>query len=432
MANRKGVSHAVVGVAMGLLFALMSGTSPASAQNFKGKTVRIIVGYAAGGGYDRYARQLGRHMGKYLPGNPTTIVQNMPGAGSMTAANYIYNQAPKDGTVFGEFARSLPVLALAGKSRRVQFDPLKFTWIGTASSYKGEAYMLIVRKDTGIKSIQDLQQSKKTLYFAATSHGSDGTDVPIVLRSVLGLNIEPLLGYPGGNTLYLAVDRNETQGRMAGYASVKTAHPEWLAKDSPVRFLLQFGRETRLAEFADVPTAVELARNDDDRNLIELLQTPFFMARPFAGPPGLPADITKVLRTAFMKAHEDPQYKAEAKKLRLISSPADGAQVLKVVERLAKMSRSVYDRYSDILAHPKAKMRRVNWQVVDGTISKLGKKGRFEFMMNGKKQKARMTNGYTKLTVGGKKVKTKAVKVGMNCKIWYEGNNSYAGQMQCQ
>ena len=400
--------------------------------NFKGKTIRVIVGYAAGGGYDRYARQMARHIGKYLPGNPGTIVQNMPGAGSVTAANYLYNQAPKDGTEFGEFARSVPILALSGKSHRVHFDPLKFTWIGTASSYKGEAYLMVVRKDTGVKSVTDLRSIKKTLYFASTSQGSDGTDVPIILRSVLGLNIEPLLGYPGGNTLYLAVDRGEAQGRMTGYASIKTAHPEWLKKDSPINVVLQFGRTTRLPDFADVPTALELARTDSDRDLINLLQTPFFMARPFAGPPGIPADRAKILRTAFMQAHEDPDYKEEAKKLHLVSSPADGNQVLKVVERLAKIRKATYDRYSEMLAHPKSKIRQVKWQIVDGTVTKLGKKGRFEFDLNGKKQKARMTNGYTKVKVGGKKTKTKAVKVGMACKIWYEGNGSYAGQMDCK
>ncbi len=415
-----------------VLVATITSAAANASDTFKGKTVKIIVGYAAGGGYDRYARQVGRFIGKYLPGKPSVIVQNMPGAGSMTAANYLYNQAPKDGTVFGEFNRALPIVAFAGQSKRAHFDPLKFTWVGTSSSYKGETFLLVVRKDSGIKSISDLQETKKTIYLASTSAGSDGTDIPIVLRSVLGLNIEPLLGYPGGNTLYLAVDRGEAQGRMTGYSSVETAHPDWLKKDSPVRFVLQIGHDNRIAAFPNVPTAVELARNEADRNLIELIQAPFLMARPFAAPPGLSAETTKALRTAFMAAHEDPQYKAEAKKLHLITSPSDGAEVQKVVEQLAKIPRSVYDRDAAILAHPKAKIREVKWQIVDGTISKIAKKGRFEFEIDGKKQKSRMSNGYTKVMVGGKNAKTKAIKVGMACKIWYEGNNTYAGRLDCK
>ena len=193
------------------------------AADFSGKTIKVIIGYGAGGGYDRYGRQVARHIGKYLPGKPTVVAQNRPGAGSYKAANYIFYNAPKDGTEFGIFARSVPILALAGKSGQAKFDPRKFTWIGTSSSYKGESYVMVVPKDTGVKSINDLRNIDKPLNFAATSFGSDGTDVPIVLRELLGLNIQPLRGYPGGNTLYLAVERNEAQGRMTGYASMKTA-----------------------------------------------------------------------------------------------------------------------------------------------------------------------------------------------------------------
>ena len=420
-------------IAVGALTAASAVSTGAQAQEmFSGKTVRVVIGYAAGGGYDRYGRQVARHIGKYLPGKPSVVATNMPGAGSINSVNYLYNQAPKDGTEFGIFARAAPVLAFAGKAKQVRYDPLKLTWIGTSSSYRGEAYLMAVRKDSGIMSISDMQRSKKVINFAATSFGSDGTDVPIVLREVLGINAQVLRGYPGGNTLYLAVDRGEAEARMVGYASVKTARPGWLEKDSPVRFVLQFATQTRLPEFPDVPTAQEIARNQADKDLIALLEAPFILARPFAGPPDIPADRTKALRAAFMKAHEDPTYQAEAKKLRLLTSPLDGAEVQNLVERLGKMPRELYDRYASILANPKSEVRKVQWQIVDGKISKIGKKGRFEFEAGGKSEKARMSNGYTKLTVNGKKAKVKAIKAGMACKIWYEGSGSFAGQMECK
>ena len=412
--------------------ALAFSPNPSGAEaSFEGKTVKVMIGYAAGGGYDTYGRALARHIGRHLPGKPTVITQNMPGAGSIALVNYLYNQGAKDGTEFGIFARSAPILALAGESKTPRFDPLKLTWLGTSSSYKGEAYMMMIRKDTGVKSVTDLRSLKTPLNFASTSFGSDGTDVPIVLREVLGLNIVPLRGYPGGNTLYLAVDRGEAQGRMTGFASMSTAHREWLAKDSPVVPVLQFATETRLPQFPNVPTAMEIATKQEDKDLITMLETPFFMARPFAAPPGLSADTTKTLRTAFMKTHEDPVYLKDAKKLRLSISAADGEKVQKIVERLAKMPKALYARYAEILKDPKSPIRQVKWQIVSGKITKLAKKGRFEFDLDGKKAKSRMTNGYTKVTVNGKKAKTKSIKEGMTCKIWWEGQGTYAGKIEC-
>ncbi|MFM2129732.1 MAG: hypothetical protein RL477_1278 [Pseudomonadota bacterium] len=403
-----------------------------AAELFEGKTVKVLIGYAAGGGYDTYGRFVARHIGKQLPGKPNVITQNMPGAGSIAVVNYIYGQGARDGTEFATFTRSAPILALAGESKQARFDPLKLTWVGTSSSYKGEAYMMMVRKDTGVRTINDLRALKKELRFAATSFGSDGTDVPIVLREVLGLNIVPLRGYPGGNSLYLAVDRGEAQGRMTGFASMQTAHPEWLKPDAIVRPILQFATRTRLPEFPDVPTAREVAGKSSNLDLIEMLEAPFYMARPFAAPPGLSAETTKVLRAAFMKAHQDPAAVKEAEKQRLELSPSDGAEVHKVIERLAGVPKELYKRYNDILRNPKSPIREVKWQIVDGRISKLAKKGRFEIEADGKTHKSRVSSGYTKLTVKGKEAPASSLKEGMACKLWYEGEETDAGQVECK
>jgi tripartite-type tricarboxylate transporter receptor subunit TctC len=424
---------ASISVVAAIGFTAFSVTSTNAQEIFKGKTIRVLIGYGAGGGYDRYGRQVARHIGKHLPGKPDVVAVNMPGAGGFKLINYLYNVAPKDGTNFGIFARSAPLLAFAGGAKKVRFDPLKMSWIGTSSSYEGEAYMLAVRKDTGMKTFRDLQQTGKELNFAATDSGTDGHDVPLVLRNVFNINAQVVRGYPGGNTLYLAVDRGEMDARMVGIASVKTARPGWLKKDGPVTFMMQFATKKRLPEFPDVPTVQELVTNEEDRALITLLETPFFMARPFAGPPGIPADRVKILRTAFMAAHADPRYIEEAKRLRLLHSAKDGAEVEKLVENLARMPKKLFARYVSILANPNSKLRKVNWIKVSGVVTKTGKRGRFSFKIDGKGKahKARMRGRYTKVKVGGKKAKSKAVMVGMNCNIWWEGPKSTPGRVEC-
>jgi len=421
------------GISAVAAFGLVAASAPVTSAEeiFEGKTIRVLIGFGAGGGYDAYGRHLARHIGKHLPGKPSVVPVNMPGAGSMKLVNYLYNVAPKDGTHFGIFARGVPLFALGGGSSQVRFDPLKLTWIGTSSSYAGEAYMMAVRKETGLSSFADLQRTRKELNFASTGPGSDGHDVPLVLRSVFNINTQVVRGYPGGNTLYLAVDRGEMDARMVGFASVKTSRPGWLKKDSPVNFLMQFATAKRLPEFPNVPTAQELVTNDEDRRMITLLEAPFYMARPFAGPPDIPADRVKILRTAFLAAHEDPAYKKEAERLRLLVSPAGGEEVEKLVQQVAKTPKNLFARYAAILANPKSKLREVKWMKVSGVVTKTGKKGRFSFKADGKEEKARMRGSYTKVKVGGSDAKAGAVKVGMNCNIWWEGPGSTPGRVEC-
>lgn len=412
-----------------------SAAPPAQADDmFKGKTVRLLIGYGAGGGYDQYGRHVARHIGKHMPGNPSVVPANMPGAGGLTLLNYMYNVAPKDGTEFGTFGRAAPLIAFTGDSKQVRYDPLKMTWIGTSSSYAGEAYLLAVRKETGIKTFRDLQASKRRLNFAATGAGTDGHDVPLALRSVFNINAQVVRGYPGGNTLYLALDRGEMDARMVGYASVKTARPDWLKPDGPVNYLLQFATEKRIPEFPDVPTAQELVSNEDDRGLITLMETPFYLARPFAGPPDIPPDRVKALRTAFMATHEDPAYKDEAVRLRLTISPKDGAEVQKMIERIGKMPKRSFERYAALLTNPNSTLRQVNWINISGSVVKTGKGGRFSLKVADKDEPhaVRMLEDYTEVKVGGKEAEISDVKTDMTCDIWWEGPNSTPGRVECK
>ena len=326
----------------------------AVADFYRGKVVNLVVGYGSGGGYDVYARLIATHLGRYIPGNPTVIVQNMPGAGSLRSVNYLYNTAPKDGTVFGIFARDMPLLGIIGDNANVRFDPRKFTWLGSSSSYANDAYLLITRKDASVKSIEDARRAGgPTLVLGGTAEGATGNDISTVLRDALGLKIKLIVGYPDSNALFLAADRKETDGRFVGLSAVSSSHPQWLRPDSGMQVLLQFARVTRHPQFSDVPTARELALDDRARALIELTELPYRLSRPFAAPPGVPQDRAQALETAFMAVHKDAQYLDEASRLKVDVSPIDGKEVLTAINGIAGAPRELLDYVKKLLSENK-------------------------------------------------------------------------------
>jgi tripartite-type tricarboxylate transporter receptor subunit TctC len=311
---------------------------------YRGKQVNVIVGYGTGGGYDIYARLLARHLGKHVPGNPNVIVQNMPGAGSLRAANHLYNVAAKDGTVIGMFARNMPLLGLLGVNPNVQFDARKFTWLGSSSSFANDAYILVVRSDAPVKSIDDARRADgPPLVLGGTAEGATGGDVPVILRDTIGLNVRQVLGYPDSNAIFLAIERGEVNGRTVDLSSVKAVKPDWLKPNSGFRILVQFARATRHPDFSDVPTARELARDAKARAVIELTEVPYTLSRPFAAPPGVPADRAKALQAAFLATHADPHYREEAAKLNVDVSPVGGEEVLRAIESIAAAPPELLD-----------------------------------------------------------------------------------------
>jgi tripartite-type tricarboxylate transporter receptor subunit TctC len=323
------------------------------ADFYRGRQVDLIVGNGPGGGYDVYARLLARHIGKYIPGNPNVVVQNMPGAGGLRAANYIYSVAPKDGTAFGLFARDMALVAILGGNPNVQFDPWKFTWLGSSSSYGNDAYLLMLRKDTAVKTIDDARRpGGPTMVLGGTAEGATGNDVPMILRDALGLRIKLVTGYRDSGVLFMAVDGKEVDGRTVGLSSVRSAHPQWLGPDSDMHALLQFARATRHPDFPDVPTARELAPDERSRALIELAELPYYLSRPFAAPPDLPPDRAKALEAAFLAAHRDPQYLEEADKLKVEVSPIGGEDVLHAIQRMAGTPADLREAIKKLLAQP--------------------------------------------------------------------------------
>jgi tripartite-type tricarboxylate transporter receptor subunit TctC len=325
------------------------------ADFYRGRQVSLIVGYGTGGGYDVYGRLMARHLGRHIPGQPNVVVQNMPGAGSLRAVNHLYTTAPKDGSTIATFGRDMPLIGIIGHNPNVRFEARKFTWLGSSSSYTNDAYMLLVRKDSAVASIADARrQGGAPLILGATGEGSTGNDIPILLRDALGLNIKLITGYPDGNAIVIAVERKELDGRLIGLSATQSTRPDWLRPESGMRVLLQFARRTRHPMLSDVPTARELALNERSRALIALAELPYQLSRPFAAPPGVPADRARALQAAFQAVHRDPLYLEDAMRLKIDVSPIGAEDVVRAIDEIAGAPPDLLDYMRKLLSEQKS------------------------------------------------------------------------------
>jgi tripartite-type tricarboxylate transporter receptor subunit TctC len=351
-ASRRGVMRLAIAALLSAVTADAVRAQAAVEAFYKGHQINLIVGYGPGGGYDLAARLLARHIGRFIPGNPTVVVQNMVGAGSLRAANYLFGAAPKDGTTFGVFGSDIPMIGLLGANSGAQFDARRFTWIGSSSSFGNDAYVLIVRADAMSPSIAAARRpGGAPIVLGGTGEGARDADVPKILRDALGLNIKQVLGYPDSPSIFLAVERGELDGRTFDLSAVKAARPQWLKPDSGFNVLLQFARATRHPDLPDIPTARELATEADARALIEFSEIPLLtMARPFAAPPDVPDARAKALQAAFLAVHRDARFLDEAEKLGIDISPVGADQMARGVERLAQAPPAVLDYLRRLLA----------------------------------------------------------------------------------
>lgn len=303
--------------------------SPNPVENFyRNRTVTILVGFTAGGGYDLYARTLARHIGRHIPGNPTVIVQNMPGAGSLVATNYLYNVAPRDGSMFAIFPNTLLIQALIG-APEVRFDPTRFGWIG---SMNADVYMCVARRDAPVKTFRDLLTTP--LCIGGTGPGATTDTQPRLFNGLLGTKFELIVGYPGGNEVDLALERGEIQGRCGlSWSTAIARKPEWFDKNNPlVTILFQTGRR-RHPQLAEVPLIRELTSDERARRILDTFFIPAAMARAFAAPPNVPAERLAALRRAFMATVEDPELRKEATRIRLeLNDPLTGEEVQQLVD----------------------------------------------------------------------------------------------------
>jgi tripartite-type tricarboxylate transporter receptor subunit TctC len=317
--------------------ALTASVSTTHAQSpadfYKGKTVEIYIGYSVGGAYDVYARLLARHMGKHLPGRPTVVNKNMEGAGSLRLANWLYNVAPKDGTVFGIIGRGIPFDPLLGGSG--QFDATKFSWIGSAND---EVSICAAWHATPVNTFEDLLT--RDMIVGGTASGADTDQFPKIVNGVLGAKMRVISGYPGGNEITLAMERGEVQGRCGwSWSSVKATHPTWV-QDKKIKILMQLSL-AKHPDLPDVPLIMDLAKNDEQRQILKLVFARQVMGRPFLGPPGIPDDRLTALRKAFMDTMKDPEFLAEAEKGKLEITPVSGEDIQKLVTEVYATPKDV-------------------------------------------------------------------------------------------
>jgi tripartite-type tricarboxylate transporter receptor subunit TctC len=294
------------------------------AEFYKGKAVDVYIGTSVGGGYDTYARVLSRHIGKYIPGNPSVVPKNLEGGGGMRLANFLYNAANKDGSTFGIFNRGIGFDQLLG-SKSAQFDATKFSWVGSTNN---EISVCVAWHTTGVTRWQDMLTQE--LVVGASGPAADTFQFPKIANGVLGTKFKIISGYPGGNDIDLAMERGEVQGRCGwSWTAVKATHQPWLDQKK-INILFQMGL-SKHADLPNVPLIVDLAKTDEDRAIFKMIFARQVMAWPFAAPPGVPKDRADALRKAFMDTMKDKDFLAEASKANLDINPVPGDEIQKLV-----------------------------------------------------------------------------------------------------
>jgi tripartite-type tricarboxylate transporter receptor subunit TctC len=348
-AENGGARRFAVAIIGSFTLAAIAGTAHAQSveQFYKGRQITMVVGNAPGGINDISARFVARYLGKYIPGEPTIVVENEPGVGGIIAANRLANVYPRDGTYLAKLERAVPLLAIQGDTN-VHFDPLKLTWLGSLSSYVHDAYLMLVMATNPITSVAELKQPGKPITLGGDNAASSNVIYATIAKKILGLNVKVVTGYRGAAPMFLAMQSGEIDGQVVGYSSVR-AGQRTLWNAHAFRALMQFGRKTRNRDFPDIPTAYELTSDPAARALLNFADLQFFISLPFAAPPGVPADRAKALQTAFMAMCKDPEVIAAAAKLGIEMSPIDGNTVRAAIAKAAATPRQVIDRYNALL-----------------------------------------------------------------------------------
>ena len=330
------------GVTLALAFGLAVGPCGLAfaqpvADFYRGKTISVQIGYAPGGAYDLSARVLARHMGRHLPGEPTVVAKNMPGAGSLKLANYLYSVAPRDGTEFGIFGRTIPIEPLLG-SKEAQFDALKFTWLGSTSN---EVSTCVSWHTAAVKTAVDLYE--KELVVGAAGAASPSAVFPNVFNAVLGTKFKVINGYPSSANSLLGMESGELSGFCAwGWVAMRATRPDWI-RDKKFNVLFQIGLRKH-PDHPEAPLVLDLAKTPEDRQVLELVVAPQTFARPFAAPPGIPAERAAALRNAFDATVKDPAFVAEATKLQLEPDLVNAVQVEEILRDIYATPASVVAR----------------------------------------------------------------------------------------
>jgi tripartite-type tricarboxylate transporter receptor subunit TctC len=330
---RKSVLTAIIIIAVSMPTAARSG---AVEEFYKGRSVPLIIGYSVGSGYDIYARLLARFIGKYIPGNPTIIPQNMPGAGSLKAAMYLHGVAPKDGSVIATIGRSAPIEPLLGDA---QFDGRSFTWLGSIAS---NSSLCATWHASPIRTWADALT--KPFALAGEGSGSDPDSFARILKNIFGAKVKLVTGYPGGSEMNLAIERGEVDGRCGwSWDSIKSTRPEWL-RDRKINLLAVFSLQKAADIPADVPLIGDLAGSDELRQILRIHLAGQALGRPFFTSPGVPDDRKAALRAAFDATMKDPDFVAETTKVKLEVNPATGAEIDRLLAEIYATPKDVIEK----------------------------------------------------------------------------------------
>jgi tripartite-type tricarboxylate transporter receptor subunit TctC len=308
---------------------------------FRGRPINLYIGFAPGGTYDYFGRAVGRFIGKHIPGNPTIVVQTMQGAGSLQAANFLYAQAPKDGTAWGVVTQTLP-LEEALRSPGAHYKAAEFTWIGRMTSILEVHFTWKTSKG---KTIEDAREHEVPV--AGTGTGSPSEGYPKLLNALAGTKFKIISGYPGSTQGMLAAERGEVDGGLTSWNTLKRTKQSWI-QNNEVNLLVQYAN-ARHPELRDVPTLLELARTPEGRQVLAFYVSGAELGRSLLAPPGIPADRVKVLRAAFDAMVKDPEFLAEIEKSGQEFQPASGAEVQRLVEEVATVPRDIVERTENIL-----------------------------------------------------------------------------------
>jgi tripartite-type tricarboxylate transporter receptor subunit TctC len=345
MAHEHALRHRVHATAISLAITLASAGSCLAADPiadfYRGKRMDMIIGYSSGGTYDLYARLVARHLGNHLPGNPQIVPRNMPGAGSRTAATWVYSIAPKDGTVLATGDQSMSVLQAMG-DQKLKLDVRKFIYIGNPNS---ENNTTAVWAASGIKTIEDAKKREVTM---GATGSSTSAQYPRLMNALIGTRFKVVLGYPGGNEINIAMERGEVDGRGSNsWASWKSTRPHWL-KEKKINILVQIGLE-KAPDLQDVPLMMDLARNEDDRAIMKLFSASGSIGRPIFTSPGVPAERVAALRAAFQKMVKDEKFLADAKSGRLDVDAASGERLQQLVAEIVATPKAIAERARKIV-----------------------------------------------------------------------------------
>lgn len=399
----------------------------AVADFYKDKRVRMVIGYTTGGGYDSYARVLARFIGKHIPGNPLIISQNMPGAGSLLATNWIANAAPRDGTVIGAINRGIPFESLTG-GKGVQFDPLKLGWIGSLGK---EVNVTIAWHTSKVKKAEQLFTDG--LIVGGTGSGADSAIYPAIMNNLLGAKIKLIAGYPGGNDVNIALERGEIEGRPSpSWSSLRSARADWI-RDGKIIPIWQLAL-TKHPDLPNVPLAIDFAKNPEDRQIMEFFFARQEMSRPYVTTPDVDPARLKALRDAFMATTKDAEFIEATKTQDVELDPISGSEIDLLLQRVFATPKHVIERATQLARSEVPTQQAVitNVKVTAPLLRVEGQGASIIFNNAGAETKALVSAARTKITIAGQDAKRASLKEALTCEIEYAGPGGEVRSMSCK